>query len=212
MQDVLKDFEDPGACRALVEVTGVVLAGGKSSRYGRNKAFDVLEGVPLIERVIGVMRPIFQKLILSTNSPESYEHLNLPMETDLFKGLGPLGGIHTALSIIETETCFVVACDMPFLNSGLIRYMVDTRNDFDVVVPRIQGMMEALHAVYHKRCLPAIRDMIEAKRYQIFRFFPSVSVRFVEEAEIRRFDPNLKSFLNVNRPEELKKFETGLQD
>jgi molybdopterin-guanine dinucleotide biosynthesis protein A len=185
------------------DVAGVILAGGKSSRYGKNKALVEIEGISLIERVTAVMQSLFQHLIIITNTPDEYAHLKLPMQEDLIKGLGPLGGIFTALMSITDVAGFFVACDMPFLNPGLIRYMVDVKENFDAVVPRIHGNIEAIHALYSKRCLPNIRRLIDARQYQVFRFFPDISVRYVDENEIRRFDPDLRSFFNINEPKAL---------
>jgi len=185
------------------DITGVILAGGKSSRYGTNKAFAKINGIPLIENVIRVMRSLFQDLVLITNTPDEYAYLELPMYEDLIKDLGPIGGIYTALNSITNDAGFFVACDMPSLNPGLIRYMVGIRDDFDVVVPKISWKMETLHALYSRRCLPAVKRLIDLREYQTIRFFPVVSVRHVKENEIRRFDPELRSFFNVNRPEEL---------
>ncbi len=184
-------------------ITGIILAGGKSSRYGTNKALVEMNGTRLIERVIRVMEPLFGHLIIITNTPHEYAYLQLPMVEDLIKGLGPLGGIFTGLESISDEAGFFVACDMPFLNGGLIRHMVEKREDFDVIVPKIDWKVEALHAIYAKRCLPAIRALIDAREYQIIKLFPKVRVKYLNEAEIRRFDPELKSFFNINRPEEL---------
>jgi len=185
------------------DITGVILAGGKSSRYGTNKAFAKINGIPLIENVIRVMRSLFQDLVLITNTPDEYAYLELPMYEDLIEDLGPIGGIYTALNSITNDAGFFVACDMPSLNPGLIRYMVGIRDDFDVVVPKISWKMETLHALYSRRCLPAVKRLIDLREYQTIRFFPVVSVRHVKENEIRRFDPELRSFFNVNRPEEL---------
>ena len=187
------------------DVTGVILAGGKSSRYGTNKALAKINGIPLIENVIRVMGSLFQDLVLITNTPDEYAYLELPMYEDLVKGLGPIGGIYTALTSITNEAGFFVACDMPFLNPDLIRHMVGIRDDFDAVVPEISGKMESLHALYAGRCLPAVRRLIDLHECQIIRFFSEVSVRHVKENEIRRFDPELKAFFNVNRPEELRR-------
>ena len=97
-------------------------------------------------------------------------------------------------------------CDMPFLNPYLIRHMVEIRGNYDAVVPKISEKTEALHALYCKACLPAVKKLIDRREYQIFRFFPEISVRYVEEAEIREFDLQLRSFLNINRPEEAKEW------
>jgi molybdopterin-guanine dinucleotide biosynthesis protein A len=185
-------------------VFGVILAGGRSLRFGREKALVRVDGVRLIERVVGVMKPLFGRIVLVTNTPAEYAYLNLPMYGDLIRDLGPLGGIYTALTVIPGDAAFFVACDMPFLNLGLIQYMLRVRSGFDAVVPRVAGNLEPLHALYGKSCLSSIKKLIEAGEYQIFRFFHDVSVRFVEEKEIRRYDPDLRSFYNINRPQQLK--------
>jgi molybdopterin-guanine dinucleotide biosynthesis protein A len=190
------------------DVAGIILAGGKSTRYGRNKALVSVDGIPLIGRVIRVMRAIFQDIILITNTPDEYAHLGIPMYGDLIKGLGPMGGVHTGLSVITHEAGFFVACDMPFLNKDLIRYIVRERDRFDVVVPRVSGMVEALHALYDRRCLPVVESLIDSKQYQTLRVFNEVSVRYVEEVEIRSFDPELRSFVNINRPQELRRLKS----
>jgi molybdenum cofactor guanylyltransferase len=190
----------------------VILAGGKSLRFGRNKALVEVGGIPLIERVVEVMGSIFQTLILITNTPEEYARLGLPMHEDLIKGIGPLGGIYTAVKRMPQEAGFFVACDMPSLNPDLIRYMVQIRNDFDVVVPRIQGKVEALHALYHKRCESAIKALIDSGNYQTFRFFNHVSVRYVEEKEIGVYDGRRTSFCNINKPGELEVFAKRRED
>ena len=189
------------------DVSGVVLAGGRSTRYGKNKALVKLHGIPLIERVLGIMRPIFRRVIIITNSPDEYSYLELPMYQDIIKGLGPLGGIITGLRVIPDNADFFVACDMPFLNQELIRHIVEIKADFDVVVPRISGNMEALHALYGKGCQSNIEGLINSRIYQVFRFFNEVSVRYVDEDEVRIFDPDLRSFLNINRPEGLNDFD-----
>lgn len=185
------------------DVAGVILAGGKSSRYGRNKAFVHYDGIPLIERVIRVLERLFEQVFIITNSPDEYAYLGLPMEQDIIKGLGPLGGIFTALQTIPTPYGFFVACDMPFLNPALISFMVDHREEYDVVAPKIDWKIEALHALYRKTCLPEVEWLIQHHQYQTIRFFDRVSVRYVNEDEIGKLDPSLRSFLNINRPEDL---------
>jgi molybdopterin-guanine dinucleotide biosynthesis protein A len=200
------ESKNPPAARPgkIEEVAGVVLAGGRSSRYGRNKALVELDHVPLIERALRVMTSIFQNVVLITNTPDEYDYLKIPMFPDIIKGLGPLGGIYTGLKVLSNPFAFFVACDMPFLNPFLIRHMVSFRDGFDVVVPRISGKIEALHGLYSRRCLSSIESQMESGTYQILRFFSAVNVRFVDEDEIRRWDPDLRSFLNINTPEELR--------
>ena len=185
------------------EITGIILAGGKSTRYGRDKALVEIDGIRLIERVIRVMSSIFQRLILITNTPSEYTFLQLPMYEDLIKGLGPIGGIYTGLEAISDEAGFFVACDMPFLNANLVRHIVKSRGDFDAVVPRMGWKIEALHSLYSKRCLPVIQELIGSREYQVIKVFHQTHVRYVDEDEIRSFDPQLRSFFNVNIPQEL---------
>jgi len=201
MSVVSKDSDH--AKSPLKGVTGIILAGGKSSRYGANKAFAEFNGIQLIERVITVIGSVFERLILITNTPHEYAHLNLPMYEDLIKGLGPIGGILTGLEAISDESGFFVACDMPFINSDLIHYMVDVRDDYDAVVPRISWKIEALHALYGKSCITAIRELIESGEYQTIKFFNRVRVRYVDWDEIRAFDPKQRTFFNINSPQEL---------
>ena len=200
--DQLKDINP-----SLKGVTGVVLAGGKSTRYGTNKAFVEIQGIRLVERTIRVMGSVFQRLLIVTNTPDEFAYLDLPMVEDLIKGFGPLGGIYTGLEAIDDEAGFFVACDMPFLRENFLRHMVSLRGDHDAVVPRVRWMVEPLHALYAKQCLPAIRESIHSREYQILKFFQKIKVRYVEEEEIRRVDPDLKSFFNINRPEDLESID-----
>ena len=185
-------------------VSGIILAGGKSSRFGFNKAFAEVDGTRLIEKVISVIESVFEHLIIITNTPEDFAYLRLPLFEDQVKGIGPLGGILTGLRSIPDDAGFVVGCDMPFLNGDLVRYMIDAQSDFDAVVPKFGWRVEALHALYHKRCLPAIEKMIGDKVYQTFRFLEVPRVRYIETKEMRTTDPELRSMVNINSEQELK--------
>jgi molybdopterin-guanine dinucleotide biosynthesis protein A len=202
MSNVFRDPEQPPGL--IKDITGIILSGGKSSRYGKNKALVSLDGTPIIERVIQVLSSIFQKTVLITNDPEDYAYLKLPMYQDIIKGIGPLGGIYTGLESISDPAGFVVACDMPFLNPDLIRYIVSRRSRWDAVVPRMGWKIESLHALYHCDCLPAIRENIKAGIYQAIKFHINVRTLYIQEQEIRQYDPQLRSFYNINRPQELR--------
>jgi molybdopterin-guanine dinucleotide biosynthesis protein A len=128
---------------------------------------------------------------------------------DLYPDTGPLGGIYTALSAASHPHVLVVACDMPWLNRPLLEYMTELRHTADVVVPRWDKFPEPLHAVYSKACLEPIREKLEAEMFKITAFYGRVKVRFVERAEIERFDPDGRSFVNVNTPDELAARERG---
>ncbi|MEW6349558.1 MAG: molybdenum cofactor guanylyltransferase [Thermodesulfobacteriota bacterium] len=188
----------------MATVSAIVLAGGKSRRMrGRNKALIDLAGRPLVERVVEVMRQIFREILLITNTPEEFEFLGVPMLPDLLPGRGSFGGLYTGLSASTSEHAFLVACDMPFLNAQVIRYLVAEVDRFDVVVPRVAGFLEPLHAVYSRACLPRIRDLLDRGELKIISLFPDVRVREVPESELRRFDEDLRCFMNINTPEDL---------
>ncbi|MBW1977775.1 MAG: molybdenum cofactor guanylyltransferase [Deltaproteobacteria bacterium] len=195
---------DPAEKRTGIrDVTGVILLGGKSTRYGKNKAFVEVCGIPLIERVVSAMRSVFEHVMLVTNDPREYAYLELPMVEDLIKGLGPIGGVYTGLKTVPGKAGFFVACDMPFLNTSLIRHMVASKAGYDVVVPKIDWMIEPLHALYTKKCIPAIKKLIDTGQLQIIKFLSEVNTLYVDEAQIRAFDPHLKCFLNINKPKDL---------
>jgi len=188
----------------IEDITGIILAGGKSSRFGSNKALAKFNDVPLIERVTGVLSSIFKKLIIITNSPLEYSYLKIPLYQDIVKGLGPVGGIYTGLDAIDNDWAFFCACDMPFINDSLVRHIAEVKNGYDAVVPKVDWKIEPLHALYSKKCLPAIKKLIYDEEYQTIKSFNDINVKFIEETEIKRFDPLLKTFLNVNKKDELE--------
>lgn len=191
-------------------ITGVILAGGKSSRMGRNKALLSLAGRRLVDRVVGVLREVFTDLLIVTNSPEVYADLGLPMVGDVFPDKGSLGGIYSAVYHTPTPYCFVAACDMPFLSAAVIRYLLEQRADYDVVMPDIHGEMQPLHAIYSKACLPPMLRRLEANRLRIVGFLPEVRVRTVTANDLQPLDPDLRAFQNLNTPEEFQAAEQQL--
>ena len=191
-------------------LTGVLLAGGNSSRMGRNKALMPLAGQRLVDRALAVLGGILDDLLMVTNSPEVYADLGIRMVPDLVTGKGALGGIHSAVHHCTAPYCLVVACDMPFLNAGALRYLADQRADYDVVVPNVNGRPQPLHAVYGKACLQPIARRLESDRLHVVGFFPDVRVREVTAEELAVFDPEGLSFRNLNTPEEFADAERRL--
>jgi molybdopterin-guanine dinucleotide biosynthesis protein A len=190
----------------VIETTLAILAGGKSSRMGHDKAFVQIEGQPLIERVLGRTRGLTHETMIIANQAEKFGYLGLPCYADMIADLGPLGGIYTALTHAGGEHVLVVAVDMPFLNRDLLAYLLSLRVGCDIVAPRLDRYPQATHAVYGKGCLPAIRASIEAGVLKVIGFYRDVRVRTVDEPEMLPFDPGLRSFTNVNTPDELAQF------
>ena len=193
------------------KLTVAIQAGGKSSRMGTDKSFVPFRGRPLIATVIDAVAGLGDELILITNKPDDYAHLGLPMFGDLYPETGPLGGIYTAVYHATHPHVLTVACDMPWLHRPLLEYIVSLRETADVVVPRWDKFPEPLHAVYSKACLEPIKEKLDAQMYKITVFYGRVSLRFVSREEIEQFDPEGRSFVNVNTPEELAEREDTTQ-
>ena len=192
----------------MLTVSGIVLAGGQSSRLGTDKSFVNMNGQPLIEQIVAKLARLSDDVIIVTNSPEKYDHLEVRVVGDIYPGKGALGGIYSGLKSAANTHSLVVACDMPFLDLNLLRYMILLARGHDVVIPRVGGLPEPLHAIYSKRCLEPIDRLLARGGLKIIDFFPEVRVRYVEEDEVDIFDPQHLSFFNVNVPgdvEEMKK-------
>jgi molybdopterin-guanine dinucleotide biosynthesis protein A len=185
-------------------LTVAVLAGGKSSRMGTDKSFVRVLGRPLIEDILDHLHGLGAETIIITNKPESYAYLGVPTFTDVLPEKGALGGIYTALYHSAQPHTLCVACDMPFVVRPLLDYLIALTPEGDAVVPRLGGEAEPFRAIYSRACLDPIRRALEAGQLRIISFFPDVRVRFVDEAEIDRFDPQHLSFFNVNTPEDLE--------
>jgi len=188
----------------ILNMTGIVLSGGESRRMGRDKAFLKLDGVPLIEHVLRTLRIIFPRIIIVTNNPSAYVLYEAVVVTDAVDKQGPLTGIYSGLLHSRDEHNFVAACDMPFLNPDLIAYMAGLANGYDIVVPMIAGRVEPLHAIYSKGLLPLIEKSLQWDARQIQGIFSEARVRYVTETELDRYDPEHRSFKNLNTPEEYK--------
>ncbi|MGQ9501856.1 MAG: molybdenum cofactor guanylyltransferase [Anaerolineae bacterium] len=188
-----------------MKISVAVLAGGQSQRMGRDKAFLPVGGKPAIQRVLERVAPLSDDVILVTNAPNKYApYTNCRITGDIYPGRGSLGGIYSALMAAHYPHCLIVACDMPFLNTRLLKYLARLARvyDYDAVVPRIAGRWETLHAVYSKRCLHPIEQCLQGDQLRVCSFFESVHLCVVEQRRLERFDPLLRSFLNMNTPEE----------
>jgi molybdopterin-guanine dinucleotide biosynthesis protein A len=188
---------------AGIACSGAVLAGGESRRFGQDKAHAILAGKPLVSHVVETLQALFEDVLIVTNEPVSYEHFDVTVVSDIVRGAGSLGGLLTALVHAKAERCFVVACDMPFLNPTLIRRMLGRCQGFDVVVPDLKGELQPLHAIYSKRCIGHIQERIAEGEFRIFDFYPEVLTFHLEERVCREVDPENRSFANINTQEEL---------
>ena len=188
-----------------MKVSVGVLAGGQSRRMGRDKAFLPVGGKPVIQRVLERVASLSDDIILVTNTPDKFTFdIDCRITGDIYPGKGSLGGIYSALVAARYPHCLIVACDMPFLNVRLLQYLVRLARiyDYDAVVPEVSDRWETLHAVYSKRCLHPIERCLQQDDLRVRSFFKDVRVRIVEQRRLEHFDPLLRSFLNMNTPEE----------
>jgi len=192
-----------------LDISCVVLAGGKGLRLGQDKALETIGNKSLLHWVVSYLSLFKSNIIIVTAEKQSLSQLTdcpeLRIVTDAYPDKGPLAGIYTGLAASVSLYNLVVACDMPFLNYALLNYMLQISADFDLVIPRLGDMVEPLHAVYSKTCLPPIKSLLEQGNLSIRGLFSLVRVRYVEATEINRFDPEHLSFFNINTEADLDK-------
>jgi molybdopterin-guanine dinucleotide biosynthesis protein A len=177
-------------------------------RLGRIKALEKVNNQRLIERTIERLSPPAQTILVITSQEQfniiSTSLLNVQVVVDLYSGKGALGGIYTGLACADTFYSLAVGCDMPFLNRSLLSYIVEQVANYDVVVPRLDGLLEPLHAVYSKNCLGPIKTMMHEDQLEISHLFNLVKTRYVSEDELAKFDPQHLSFFNINTVADLR--------
>ena len=188
----------------MVEITGVVLAGGKSSRMRENKAFLDVDGQTLLERVVTGLRAVFPEVII-VGDPDAYRGLADRVVADIFPGVGPLAGIHAGLTFASHNLVFVAACDLPFVNGGLASFIAARAEGFDAAVPCVGGRLQPLFAAYRKTCLGPVTRCLEAGRYRVASFLGEVRVRYLTEADFAGWPHLRRVFFNVNTPADVRR-------
>lgn len=200
-------------------LTVLVLAGGRSRRMGRDKIWLPLgtDAVPLIERVVTRMRPLAAEFLFSANAPDPFDALvsrlrdqgvSAQVVPDLYPGAGPLAGLHAGLSAARSDLLLAVAGDMPFINPALVAHLAELMPGFDVVIPELphprtgELVKEPLHAIYRRSCLGAVAARLASGDRPMVSFLPDVRVCTVSPDEMRDFDPDFRSFFNLNTPED----------
>lgn len=194
----------------ITDVTGILLAGGKSRRMGEDKRFLRVGEQTLFERSLAALRSIFHtvSVVIAQDSPPLA--VDVPVARDLVPGCGSLGGLYTGLKQAHTEYVFVVACDMPFLNPAAVRHMVSLKDRADIVMVRLEQGLQPTHALYSRRCLAVIEEMLQAHQFKIQQLaaHPSLHTCFVTEIELREIDHEGLSCINVNTPADLEAART----
>jgi len=184
-------------------ITGIILAGGRSSRFGEDKALYHYKGKPMVEYAIDALLPICEQLLLVTNRPDDYYRLTgVTFVRDVFPGCGPLGGIHAGLLASENSDNLIAGCDMPGLKADLFRTLLLCKSDDQVVLPSHFGFKESLACYYHKSALPIIEEALKQNRLKIFDAIMPLRIQYLSVERMTFYSESL--FANVNTREDIK--------
>ena len=195
------------------DITGCILAGGKSSRYGTDKALIRIREQTIIEKLACELSSVFSRMMIIANAADTFAFLNYPVHPDIIRNIGPLGGIHSALSNAETDRIFLLSCDMPHMTGGFIRFIVDHPSDRPIVLPVTNGIIQPLCGIYSKACLPVIMDLIGEEGAHAgsdapkkWKYSPLVLIEKMnsELIDVVHSYPGYdeKLFYNINHPED----------
>lgn len=183
--------------------SGAILAGGKSTRMKFNKAFAAIADQSVYQIILQKFRQSFEDIITISNEPNQYMQMGARVFPDVFPGLGPVAGIHSALYHARFDAVFVMGCDMPFMNMDLVEYLLTQLEGYDGVVPQIGGKLQPLSAIYSKKCLPVLTDCLQHDRLKLVRVFEELNAKTIPEHELFQFGNIHEIFMNVNDPDAL---------
>ncbi len=189
----------------IAHCTAVILTGGESRRMGSDKARVLWAGTPLLEHVIGAIEPLFSDIWISVR--EKRANLLYPQVVDRAQERGPMVGIKAALEAVQTDWVFVIACDMPFISTRLIQHLATLRNQHDAVVPFAFDRLQPLFGFYHTRCLPLMDVRMKQGQRSMMRLLDALDTHILREQEVRRIDPELRSFISLDCMEDVRKME-----
>ena len=191
------------------QITGIILAGGKNSRIGVNKAFLKIGGKRLIDAILETYGTLFDDIAIVTHDPISYlEFSDAVIVTDIYKNKGPLGGLYTGLFYAKHPHAFICPCDMPYLNRDFIAYMIEKSVKYDVTVPIThEGLHQPLHAVYSKNCLPSIKRLLLLNKLKVTGFYRDMRILTIPPEQIQPFNQDGRLFLNINTPDDVKELD-----
>lgn len=190
-------------------ISSVILAGGENRRFPILKGFININGVPIIEKNLFLLKGIFKEVFISTNNPQAYFYLEVPLFGDVLPSAGPMSGIHTSLMNSVNDSVFVTACDMPFIKREIVEFICRTHNQtsehaYGATIPVYRGRPQPLLGIYRKSILPMIEESINNKKTALIQFLEEIKAYFIEETDIIAIDDGM-SFVNINTPEDYEK-------
>ncbi len=194
----------------IFDVTGIILAGGKSSRLGEEKGLALFNGRPLVEHAINIVKPLCGKLVISANDyQQEYAKYGFEVVEDQIKDIGPMGGLYTCLKQSKTRYNIVLSCDTPFVNAGLFEYLLDVIENFQAVIPvHDNGLIEPLCAVYATNTIWSLQLTIEKRNYKLMDFLNEINHKKVEMHNNLPFYSE-ELFVNINTKSDLKSHSAG---
>ncbi|RYG73566.1 molybdenum cofactor guanylyltransferase [Lentibacillus lipolyticus] len=187
-----------------MQVNGIVLAGGKSSRMGTNKSLLPIDGKPSITHVTNELKKFSQQTAVITNDPASYTFLELDMYSDRYEGMGPLAGIEAGLHYSSADVCAFAACDMPFIDRKVYRLLLQSMGSYDAVIPVYDNKMHPLAGVYRKRVLPRIQNLLDDDQRKVRTLFRHINVLYVSDYKNIPSHVQEKHFFNMNNRDQYK--------
>ena len=192
----------------ITDCTAIILAGGDSRRMGRDKASLPFHGETLLQSVVASVQPLFAQTLLSVRQPRS--EISLRQICDVQADGGPLVGLISALEEINTSWVFVVACDMPFIAPAVIGQLANLRADYQAVIPTVDNHAQPLAAFYASSCLPVLKQSLADGNKSLIKAMQTLNVRYVARQELVQFDPQLRSFFDLDTPQDVA-FAEGMK-
>lgn len=199
-QNIIRTYISGFCYFYLMQITAIILAGGKSKRMGTDKTFLELDGVPLLQRMISLLQPLCETLIISSNNPR-HEKYGYNVIADEIKNCGPIGGIYSSINKSNTDLNFVISVDAAFIEKDFVEFLISKKGDYDAVVPYSEKGKEPLIALYNKSCLPFMKEKLETGDYKMHTFLSTVNTKWIDAQSWVEKYPKL--FHNLNRPEDL---------
>ena len=186
-------------------MTGIILAGGKNIRMGRNKATLPWQQSDFLHVILQKLSSICTELIVVTNTPLSIKMANVRSISDIIPDCGPLSGIHAGLKHASSPAAFITACDMPYIQPAAVAWLGSRLDDWDAVAPDDGFFLEPLFACYAKTCIPVIELLLAQGVRKTQTLFEHIRYQSVPVAALRQFDPSLRLLQNINAPEDYQR-------
>lgn len=181
-------------------IGAIILTGGKSSRMGSDKGLAELKGKTLIEHIINVLKPITSDIIIIANNP-NYNFLGYKVYNDIIKECGPLGGIYTGLTYSNRELNIILSCDIPFVSTPLLEFLIKNSGSEDILVPEHNGQTEPLCGIYRKNCINEFKRLLDNNEFKLHNMLNQLNSKRIDVSQQNFFDSNL--FMNINTKDQL---------